>query len=144
MKNYENRNEMLSLVKYKGIAAELGVLNGNFSDIILKICKPRELFLIDTWLGRIISGDEDGNNIISYDGDSLYKYVKDRFDYAENVTIIKDKTDVIMTFDDNFFDFIYIDADHSHSGCLKVAIKTTKSTDLFLLQPFWRNTHLTL
>lgn len=119
MKIYENRNEMLSVVKHNGIIAELCVLNGDFSDNILKMCKPKELFLIDTWNGKVTSGDENGNNIKSYDGESLFKYVKNRFDYTENVTIIKDKTDIISTFDDNFFDFIYIDADHSYNGCLK-------------------------
>lgn len=118
MKIFDNRIKMLSLVEQNGVIAELGVLNGDFSAEILKNCNPTDLFLIDKWSGNIISGDENGNNVRTYDGAALYKYVKNRFAEEKSVSIERNSTECINIFNDNLFDMIYIDADHSYSGCL--------------------------
>ena len=44
-----NRLELIKIMPKNGIVAELGVDRGNFSEIILKNNKPRELHLIDIW-----------------------------------------------------------------------------------------------
>lgn len=44
------RARMLAEMPKGGIAAEIGVWEGNFSEKILEIADPKELHLIDPWL----------------------------------------------------------------------------------------------
>jgi hypothetical protein len=116
---YENRIEMLKSLPKNLIIAELGVLSGDFSKQILDICEPSELVLIDTWSGKIGSGDENGNNFTLYDGDLLFNQVTSNFSNNSNVKIIKGKTEKLLDFNNSYFDLIYIDADHSYNGVKK-------------------------
>lgn len=120
MEIFDNRNDMLKLIKPNSIIAELGVFKGEFTEKILEICKPKELVLIDLWFNTLIdSGDVDGNNVKSYNGEFLYNEVLHKFNKNENIHIIKNYTTYISNYPDNYFDMIYIDADHSYEGCIK-------------------------
>ncbi len=132
MKVYENRNLMLSDLPKNLIIAELGVFNGDFSQTILNICEPKELVLIDLWENKtIMSGDVDGNNILRINGGDLYNSVNVKFSKLSNVKIHKDyTTSVLLKYEDNYFDVIYVDADHSYDGCmndLEVSYKKIKN-----------------
>jgi hypothetical protein len=112
---------MLSVVKPNSVIAELGVFNGQFSEIIMNICDPKELVLIDLWEDRMIqSGDVDGNNVKEFNGSFLYDAVVEMFGNNDKISIHRDYTTAALSrFPDNYFDMIYIDADHSYSGCKK-------------------------
>ena len=58
------------------VIAEIGVFRGDFSLVLSKTYQPSTFYLVDPWEGLIFSGDVDGNNGESYDGDVLYEYVK--------------------------------------------------------------------
>lgn len=119
MKIYETRDIMLSDLPKNKIVAELGVFKGDFSKIIYNTITPSLMILIDSWSDKIIgSGDVDGNNMTSENGLKLYEHVKNTFLNNEKVKIYRDYTSILSTFDDNFFDIIYIDADHTFDGCL--------------------------
>jgi len=121
IKMFETRNEMLSVIEPNSVIAELGVFAGQFSEIIMNICNPKELVLIDLWEDRMIqSGDVDGNNVKGFNGSDLYNHVVKMFENNDKISIHRDYTvSALSKFPDNYFDMIYIDADHSYSGCKK-------------------------
>ena len=100
-----NRVSMLELLPKNGVVAEIGVDNGDFTEKILNISNPNKLELVDTW------GSARFN-------DTKYNSVRNRFSqYIENkkVSITRQlSTDAAGLFDDNYFDWIYIDTNHSY------------------------------
>jgi hypothetical protein len=119
IKIFDTRNEMLDTLPKNLVIAELGVFKGEFSQIIFDTCQPKELVLIDLWDGEsIMSGNVDGNDVQRFDGATLYTSVRDEFSKNKNVIIHKGyTTEVLEQYPDNYFDAIYIDADHSYIGC---------------------------
>lgn len=102
-----SRKALLRRLPVNGIAAELGVANGDFSSSILSVNSPSKLHLIDIW------GSQRYNN-------SLYKNVLQKF----NTEISKGKmeihrklsTEAVEDFEDNYFDWLYIDTSHCYKG----------------------------
>jgi hypothetical protein len=120
IKVFENRIEMVKSLPKNLIIAELGVFNGNFSNTIMEFCEPEELVLIDLWEDKNIScGDADGNNEEIENGIILYESVKNKFVNNKNVKIHKEDTITALSkYPDDYFDMIYVDADHKYNGCL--------------------------
>ena len=117
MKNCElllDRSEMLSKLKKGGKVAEIGVARGEFSELILKITEPDSLHLIDIW------------NSKRY-GAGLFRRVGARFkEQIDNGCVRihrKLSTDAAEDFDDNYFDWIYIDTDHSYATTREELVK---------------------
>jgi hypothetical protein len=44
-----NRNALLKVLPKNGVVAEIGVDEGDFSEMILECCNPRNLHLVDFW-----------------------------------------------------------------------------------------------
>lgn len=110
--------------------AEIGVLQGEFSQLLHDKFKPGMLYLIDPFEGMVSSGDADGNNATVYDMSVAYRKVVDRFNMEKNVTVLKSKSTVLEAFSDYYFDLIYIDGDHSYEGVkydLEIAYKKIKN-----------------
>jgi hypothetical protein len=102
----------------QGNVCEIGVLKGDFSMNILEITKPKKLFLVDSWK-HYSSGYVDSNNVSQKENDYRYEYTKKRFESFENVKIIRaESIYASLNFDNNFFDWIYIDANHSYKSVL--------------------------
>ncbi len=105
--NLPSRGKLYSTLG-SGIIAEVGVWCGDNSKRILRHAKPEKLYLIDRW--------EDLND--TYKSDNFY-FVKGRFVKRDNVEVIKgDGIGIISQFDDDHFDWIYIDADHRYESSL--------------------------
>jgi hypothetical protein len=116
MREFTTRDEMLTAVPKHAVIAELGVFTGAFSTVILKICQPAELHLIDMWEGRVECGDRDGENIQVVD-DLALVYLALALRGDSRYTLHRGTTvDVLKTFPDHYFDFIYVDADHSEEA----------------------------
>lgn len=116
-----NREQLLSLLPQQGICAEIGVDKGEFSELILKITKPRKLHLVDAW------GDSNRYH------DGLKLIVEDTFkdEIKENLVEINlgYSTDVLAKMPDDYFDWVYIDTDHSYKTTaqeLKILNKKVK------------------
>jgi hypothetical protein len=100
------RREFLMSMPMNAVCAEIGVDRGQFSEQILKITNPEKLHLIDPW------GDSSRYN------DGLKLEVQDKFASeieAKKVEVnIGFSTEVLRKFPDNYFDWVYIDTDHTY------------------------------
>jgi len=115
MKTFKTRNDLF-LNFDKGLKiAEIGVFKGDFSDFIFNHLYPKELYLVDIFEGNLGSGDKDGNNMEYLNLDNSYKNLLEKYNKNENVKVIKDfSTRFLSKIDNNYFDIIYIDADHEY------------------------------
>ena len=102
------RKFLLEEMPKNSICAEIGVYEGDFSEQILKIVKPKKLFLIDPWPKENPKEEK------------RYQKVVDRFQSKiknENVVVFRSFShDVIEKFDNNFFDWIYLDGGHTYDN----------------------------
>lgn len=134
MKILENRNDLLNTMDKNLVVCEIGVFKGDFSKIMLDILSPKELHLIDTFNGMMCSGDKDGNDITWTNLDEEYLNVTNMFSNNDNVYIHKGfSTDILNGFENNYFDMIYIDGDHSYEGVksdLKLSFSKVKDGGL--------------
>lgn len=108
------------LVKYlpSGICAEIGVAKAKFSLHILENNFPKKLFLIDSWESFDL-GYEDANMVSQEEHELRFQKVLKKMKSYENAEIIRKRSsEALMSFPDNFLDWIYIDGDHSFEGCL--------------------------
>lgn len=114
MKIFETRIEMINSFLFSGyVGAEIGVLNGDFAEILLTH-HPYQLHLIDIWQGITPSGDVDGNNFKYYNMDECYANVVNRFKNNKSVFVHKKSSQsFLQECDDNSMDFIYLDASHT-------------------------------
>jgi hypothetical protein len=109
------------LLKYmpSGTVAEIGVATGRLSKIILENNKPETLVLIDLWKNFDL-GYKDDNMVTEDKHEGRYQAVKQMFAENKSVLIVRDfSTEASTKFEDNYFDWVYVDADHSYEGCLK-------------------------
>lgn len=126
LKTVLNRNALLSQLPEGAMAAEIGVNRGDFSERIFTYAKPRQLHLVDIW-------DSERYH------EGLMHHVTTRFaDRIEDSTVVIHRgysTDMMKTFDDNFFDWVYIDTDHTYQTTaaeLRLASKKVKPEGLIL------------
>jgi hypothetical protein len=114
-----NREAILLQMKKGGIVAEVGVQEGVFSKSILQICEPKELHLIDYSLTEF----------------SIEKNFRSQIESGQVKLHESDSSLAISKFPDEYFDFIYIDADHAYKGVKRdiQAAKTKIKQDGFLL-----------
>lgn len=105
LKALKNRSELLNLLPKNSIVAELGVNKGEFSEQIIEKCSPKELHLVDVW-----------NSQRYHDG--LRLEIENKFENRIKNGQIKIhvglSTEVTNDFIDGFFDWIYIDTEHSY------------------------------
>lgn len=118
MQTFTTREELLALIPKQGRVAELGVFRGEFAATILRACDPAELVLIDMWDGAMVSGDKDGNNIVEIpDMRVPYKELVKTYEFDPRVILVRETTQrALAGFPDGYFDFVYVDADHSYQG----------------------------
>ena len=115
------REELLKYLPKGGVVAEIGVLQGEFSKLILKHAAPTRLHLIDPWAHQ--ERDDyahDPANLVDAEHDRLYRKVQKTFGRrikGGQVALHRDfSTNVAPSFDDGYFDWIYIDGLHTHEG----------------------------
>ena len=99
------RSDIVKLANCDVVGVELGVAQGVFSAQALKHQPIKHWYAIDMWAG------DRGHD------DRQYAHATNALaPYADKVTIIRSKfEDVVHTFEDGYFDFIYIDG-YAHTG----------------------------
>lgn len=113
------RDELGKFLNHAGLlenGLELGVQRGEFSKQILTHWQGKKLYLVDCWEQQEVY--DDSANVSNADQLQNYKTTLKNIEKFKNRTkVIKGfSADIAKTFDDNFFDFIYIDANHSYEG----------------------------
>lgn len=116
-----SRDFLLQTFPKFSIGIEIGVNDGDFSERILEIVRPKKLHLIDPWefnddpkYSDAPYGNQhvDGQNMMN----EKYNNVKKKFQSLINknhVMIHRGFSEKLHTsFEDNYFDWIYIDGNH--------------------------------
>lgn len=116
-----NRQELLKLIPKRGICAEVGVYKGDFSQYILSVCEPKLLCLIDGWETIDHTPSDTNGEKIDYTDKNFWietrNFVNRKFESNKNVKILcGDSIVTLNTFPDEYFDFIYIDANHTYQS----------------------------
>lgn len=123
VKRYETRLEMLAdLIPKSGVIAEIGVWKGDLAEYIANTTRPRALHLIDPWPPgeEIISGDQDGQNLMSFAADELYAAVSQKFAGNPAVHIHRAfSQDILPRIPPASLDAVYVDGDHTEGGVLR-------------------------
>ena len=105
----ESRAKMLEYLPKNSVVAEVGTQYGRFAEKILAVTKPQKLHLVDYSFdlfkqelsqkeNTLLSKGIENGNIELHEGDS---------------------STILSSFPDEYFDWIYIDADHAYEGVCK-------------------------
>jgi hypothetical protein len=121
-KRNRKRRCFLRQMPKRCVVAEIGVWTGDFSALIDKITKPQELHLIDPWRfspefperfygGRRASSQEDMT--------AIQNAVRERFKENQHIAVhAMPSLEGAAAFPDGYFDWVYIDGDHSYEAVL--------------------------
>ncbi|MFN3699917.1 MAG: class I SAM-dependent methyltransferase [Alphaproteobacteria bacterium] len=115
-----NRNIMLEHLPKAAVVAEIGVLHGNYSHEIITRTMPKEFHLIDVDFSTL------------------------REDVSAHPSVIKHEkfSNIAMaTFPDDYFDWIYVDGDHSYEGVksdIRACIPKLKTGGYLVFNDFCR------
>jgi len=100
-----NREGLLEQMPQDSIVAEIGVDEGEFSQSICEIVQPKALHLIDVWdTGRYHDGKFQ----------KVQQIFSDEIEDEKVQIHRKLSTEAVSDFKDKYFDWIYIDTDHSY------------------------------
>jgi|GEM_PF-1789190 len=108
--------KLFSKMQFKGNGAEIGVQRGDFSAVIRDTWNAGKIHLIDRW--SFVEDYIDVARLSYREQLNNYLYVVNRFAEDFSINIYRmDSTEAALHFPDHFFDWIYIDADHTYEGC---------------------------
>ena len=94
---------------------EVGVRHGDFLNIIAQ-GNISEAYGVDIWQNTGANGQND-NLYPQKELDRQYQATLDRFRHNDKIKIIREFSDKASElFDDEYFDFVYLDADHTYEG----------------------------
>ena len=113
-----SRVALISELTANGRVAELGTFKGEFAKHILSRCLPTELHLVDIDFSQLDPEISSDRRVIRHLG-----FTKD----------------VLTKLEDGYFDWIYVDADHSYEGTLadaKLAAPKIRSGGFLVFNDF--------
>ena len=102
--------------------AEIGVYQGEYSEILCKFNPHAKIFSIDPWRPHL----EYTAFIKEKTFSDAYKMAKNRLSKYNCKMIKKKSLDAIKDFKDNSLDFAYIDGDHSFQACTNDIVEWSK------------------
>lgn len=113
-----NRNQLIKSLNLSGVGIEVGVQQGWYSEVILNNSNLH-MYLLDSW--RHFENYNDAANV---DNEKhllrMAMTISTLRRYEGRFTVIRDTSvNGSKLFSDNFFDFIYIDANHSYAAALE-------------------------
>jgi len=110
--------DYLDRMPKNGIVAEVGVQQGGFSRFILNRTNPQKLYLIDCWEQQNPEVYDDPEaNVPNNEQLVYYNRVQHMFGHDPRVVILKSYSqDAAAQFPDEYFDWVYIDANHGYDS----------------------------
>jgi len=109
----KGRAFLLKEMPKNSICAEIGTYDGDFAKKILYFTNPKKIHLIDPWVDSWHAGAPHQDKM-----DNRYQNVLKRFDREINlgqVVINRGYShEIYNSFEDNYFDWIYIDGNHQY------------------------------
>jgi hypothetical protein len=129
--SFASRDAVLEHLPKDATVAEIGVAEGEFSDRILAVAKPKKLHLIDPWAFQSQPDYlADHNNVEQAEQDARYESISNKFkrEISSGQVVLHRgySQDLAGAFEDAYFDWIYIDGMHTYDAVLR---------DLHLYQP---------
>lgn len=98
------------------VVGEIGVHEGHFSRRILSLTDPTRLHLIDPWECRQdLEHSWYGRSVGQNEMDDRYHNVKLQFRMRKEVYIHRKRSDEV-SFPPKYFDWVYIDGDHTYDA----------------------------
>ena len=100
-----DRTALLKVLPTSAITAEIGVAYGDFTEQIVRLSKPERLHLVDLWKGERY-------------GEGLDRIQRDFAKELETKRVVINRgfsTEVLSRFEDDYFDWVYIDTDHTYA-----------------------------
>ena len=141
------RADFLEVLPKQSVGAELGVFRGLFTPHILQVVKPTKLHLIDPYWK--IYGERFGWS--SRDTQDGQLKTKDAYEEAKRAVEEHDKNGVcefhieddlvcLETFDDGYFDWVYVDTSHTydHTKAELALLDTKVKKDGLITGHDWR------
>lgn len=107
-----NRIEIMKELKKNSIGAELGVAYGEFSEQILNFVNPKLLILIDSY-------PNDANYVDEGNINHIKKKFHDQIEKKQVKILHEDSIQAATKFENNYFDWIYIDTTHQYEQTYK-------------------------
>ena len=116
-----HRNEFGTLLNTLGLTgngAELGVQRGEYSEVLLRTSKLHRLYLVDVWRHLPDTEYIDITNQADTVREQEYQQTLTRVaPYAPRAVVLREDLRVaIRRFPRDYFDFIYIDANHRYES----------------------------
>ena len=147
MRVFKTRNDLLDKLPKNLKIAELGVFKGEFAQEIYKRMIPKELNLVDIWIGEFGSGDKDGNNhTVVSNMEEVFFSLRDAYKFFSNINVIRSDTENFLnSCADNSYDMIYVDADHSYEAVsrdLELSFAKIKNSGILSGHDYIKNTQI--
>jgi len=121
MKKINKREDFPKLLnenKLNGNGIEIGVQKGIYSEVLNKNWNFKKLYLVDCWVH--LYNYEDVANVDNVKQNLNYKTVLNKFKDNNKIDIIKGlSVEAAISFEDDYFDFIYLDARHNYDGIME-------------------------
>jgi len=119
MRVFETRKEMMkhycSLCTDKPDILEIGIFKGEFFDFLITECNHNNVDGVDLFYGTVGSGDQDGNNMSHCNMELKYEELIKKYENDKCINLYKSYShDYLANCEDDKYDIIYIDADHSY------------------------------
>lgn len=120
--DYEKNRKYLTTIlnshKLNGYGVEIGVKQGHFSKHLLSNWDCKKLYLVDPWIKDTVKSDTIIYDETHHDHDNdLLICMNNIKPYDNRYEIIRDYSfNAYEKFQDSFFDFVYIDGNHSYDA----------------------------
>jgi len=123
--NIKYRRDLHKLFSVPGMAAEIGVAEGNFSEDMLMWKLPdgryavSRLYLVDRW-SRVSDQKGDAANPEEWHESNLAMVKNRTVPYEDRAVILKGDSDKMAgCVEDGSLSLVYVDGDHSYEGVMK-------------------------
>ncbi|MGL6074877.1 MAG: class I SAM-dependent methyltransferase [Fimbriiglobus sp.] len=132
---WTDRENLVRFLPSGGVGGEIGVAQGDFAAHLLQVVSPKEIHLIDPWshlesdtlsglslLEAVKHDPHSANRAPAHNslGDEQFRVIQARFATDPRVRLHRQFSyKAFSTFPDSYFDFLYIDGNHTYEFVLR-------------------------